>query len=121
MVDGVLCYKDRLVIPEILREGVLDGIHAAHQGVTGMAARIDETVFWPGIHTDIIKTRGSCKTCIREAPSKPAGFPTAPPIPDYPFQMVVADYFSIQGNNFLVIADRFTGWQGNLMARALST
>jgi len=25
--------------------------------------------------------------------------------------MVVADYFAIQGNNFLVIADRFTGWQ----------
>ena len=28
----------------------------------------------------------------------------------YPFQMLVADYFSLHGHNFLVIADRFTGW-----------
>jgi hypothetical protein len=48
---------------------------------------------------------------VREAPSQPAGFPTAPPSPDYPFQIVVADYFSLQGHNFLVVADRFTGWQ----------
>ena len=111
VVDGVLCYKDRLVIPETLRHTVLASIHAAHQGVTGMASRIDETVFWPGIHTDIIRTKNSCKTCLREAPSQPAGFPTAPPSPEYPFQMIVADYFSLQGHNFLVVACRFTGWQ----------
>ena len=111
VVDGVLCYKDRLVIPEVLRKDVLASVHAAHQGVTGMTARIDGCVFWPGIHTDIIRTRNSCKTCTREAPSQPAGFPTAPPSPEYPFQMIVADYFSLQGHNFLVVACRFTGWQ----------
>jgi hypothetical protein len=82
VVDGVLCYKERLVIPEVLREGVLAAIHATHQGVTGMSWRIDETVFWPGIATDIIRTRGTCMTCVREAPSQPADFPTAPPSPD---------------------------------------
>ena len=75
-----------------------------------MAGRIDETVFLPGIYPDIVKTRGSCMTCIREAPSQPAGFPVAPPSPHYPFQMLVADFFSIHGHNFLGIADRFTGW-----------
>ena len=93
-MDGVVCFKDRLVIPMALMEGVLAGIHAAHQGVTGMVGRIDETVFWPSIHTDIVRTRGGCMTCIREAPSQPAGFPIAP-----------------QANNFLVVADRFSGWQ----------
>ena len=111
VVAGVICYKDRLIIPVVLREEVLAGIHAAHQGVTGMSGRIDESIFWPGINIDIIKTRGSCKTCVREAPSKTAGFPTAPPSLDYPFQMIVADYFSLQGHNFLIVADRFTGWQ----------
>ena len=76
-----------------------------------MAGRIDVTVFWPGIHPDILRTKGSCMTCIREAPSQPAGFPVALPSPDYPFQMLVADFFSLHGHNFfLVIADRFTGW-----------
>ena len=75
-----------------------------------MAGRIDKTVFWPGINPDIIKMRGGSMTCVRLAPSQPAGFPVSPPSPDYPFQMIVEDYFSLQGQNFLVVADRFTGW-----------
>jgi hypothetical protein len=111
VVDGVLCYRDRIVVPAALQGMVLEGIHAAHQGVSGMAGKIDETVFWPGINpdNDIIKTRGSCMTCVRGAPSQPAGFPVSPPSPDYPFQMLVSEYFSLHGHNFLVIADRFTG------------
>ena len=110
VVDGVLCYRDRIVVPIALRGQVLAGIHAAHQGVSGKAGRINETVFWPGIDQDIIRTRCSCMTCIREVPSQPAGFPVAPPSPEYPLQMLVADYFSLHGHNFLVIDDRFTGW-----------
>ena len=44
-VDRVLCYRDRIVVPTALRTKVLIGIHAAHQGVSGMAGRINETVF----------------------------------------------------------------------------
>ena len=98
MVDGVLCYRDRIVVPAALRGQVLAGIHPAHQGFSGMAERIDETIFWPEINPDILRTRGSCMTCIREAPSQPAGFPVAP------------DYFSLHGHKFLVIANRFTWW-----------
>jgi hypothetical protein len=67
-----------------------------------MARRIDETVFWPGINPDIIKTRGGCSTCVSEAPSQPAGFQVYPSRPDYPFQMLVADSFSLHSHNFLV-------------------
>ena len=49
-------------------------------------------------------------TCIREAPSQPAGSPVTTPCPEYPFQMLVADYFSLHSHNFSVIADRFKGW-----------
>ena len=71
-----------------------------------MPGRIDETVFCPGIKPDILRTRGSCITCIRVAPSQPAGFPVTPLSPDYPLQMLVADYFLLHGHNILVIADR---------------
>ena len=93
VVDGVLCYRDHIVVPAALRAKILKCIHAAHQGVSSMAGRIDEMVFWPGRNPDIIKTRGGCMTCVREAPSQTAGFPVYPPSPDYPFQMLVADYF----------------------------
>ena len=65
IVDGVVCYKDRIVIPAKLRAQVLSGIHAAHQGISGMQNRVQESVFWPNIYTDIQKKRAACTTCIR--------------------------------------------------------
>ena len=110
VAEDMVCYKDRIIIPTELRPQVLETIHAAHQGVSNMMSRAEDTVFWPGINTDIIKIRGSCLTCVRDAPSQPAGMPTAPPSPSFPFQYVVGDYFSIAGNNYLVLGDRFSGW-----------
>ena len=44
--DGVVCYKDRIVVPVQLREQLLETIYAAHQGVTGMMGRVEDTVFF---------------------------------------------------------------------------
>ena len=91
VVDGVVTYKRRLVIPERLRSMVLETLHAAHQGVSGMVNRAEQSVFWPHITTDIERMRATCRTCVRNSPSQPAGKPVAPPSPSYPFQMVATD------------------------------
>jgi hypothetical protein len=110
LAEELVCYKDRIVIPVTQRQQVLETIHAAHQGVSGMISRVEDTVFWPGISTNIIRTRGGCLTCVRDAPSQPAGTPVTPPTPSFPFQFVVGDYFSLAGINYLVLGDRFSGW-----------
>ena len=75
-----------------------------------MISRVEDSVSWPWISPDIIKTRGGCLTCVRDAPSQPAGFPVAPPSSSFPFQYVVGDYFSLAGVNYLILGDRFSGW-----------
>ena len=50
---------DMIVIPRVLRDQVLTVIYAAHQGVSGIAGRIDDTVFWPRSNPDIVRTRNS--------------------------------------------------------------
>ena len=79
-----------------------------------------------GISLDIQKKRDTCLTCTRNAPSQPMTRPVAPPSPEYPFQMLVGDYFSLHGHNYLVLADRYSGWfsvyhcgKGNYDADAL--
>ena len=57
VADEVVCYKDRIVVPAQLREQLLGTIHAAQQGVTGMMGRVEDTVFWPNITNDILRTR----------------------------------------------------------------
>ena len=110
ITDRVVAYKGRIIIPTALRQQTLANIHGAHQGTTGMMARADDAVFWPGISQDIIRSRSSCITCDRIAPSNPSCPPTAPPCPDYPFQLQAGDYFAESGHTYLALVDRFSGW-----------
>ena len=48
-IDGVILYKDRIIIPPSLQEEVLASLHSAHQGVTSMISRAESSIFWPGI------------------------------------------------------------------------
>jgi hypothetical protein len=45
VAEALVCYKDRIIIPVKLRPQVLETIHAAHQGVSGIISRVEDTVF----------------------------------------------------------------------------
>lgn len=109
-IDGVILYKDRVVIPPCLRRSVLDALHSAHHGISTMAARIEASVFWPGITGAIQQLRSTCQDCDRNAPSQPNPPPTPPIIPRYPFQCICADYFHHKGSYYLIIVDRYSNW-----------
>ena len=95
--DGVILYKDRVIVPPSLRGEVLSTLHAAHQGVSMMTARAESSVFWPGISADISATRKNCEHCHRMAPSQPGAPPTPPTPVVYPFQAVCSDFFVHRG------------------------
>ena len=50
IAGGVVCFKDRAVIPTRLRQQVLETIHAAHQGVSGMISRVETQSSGIGYH-----------------------------------------------------------------------
>ena len=110
ILDRVVMYKDRIVIPQQLRPSVLETLHSAHQGTTKMIARATTSVFWPGITRDIEEMRNRCTHCNRMAPSQPAAPPTALAYPEYPFQKVCADFFTYKGKHYLVLVDRYSNW-----------
>ena len=109
-VDGVALYRNRTIIPPGLRREVLSALHAAHQGVTSMMARVEDSIFWPGITHDIISARAGCTHCDRMSPSQPNAPPVPPVSPSYPFQCICADFFHHQGHNYLVVIDRYSNW-----------
>ena len=108
--DGVILYKDRIVIPPTLRASVLQALHSAHQGVSMMVSRAEGSFFWPGMTSAIEETRARCTACNRMAPSQPNPPPTPPTRPVYPFQAICADYFSHGGHHYLVAVDRYSNW-----------
>ena len=110
VLDGVPMYGRRVIVPAGLRSEVLQCLHSGHQGTSKMNERALQAVFWPGITTDIETIRQGCDRCDTNAPSQAALPPLPLASPDYPFQMLVADYCDIKGKSWLVVADRFSGW-----------
>ena len=53
IVDDILLYDERIVIPRPMRLDILDCFHQGHQGITKCRARARTSVWWPGLSTMI--------------------------------------------------------------------
>ena len=103
-VDGVIRYKDCVIIPPSLHKHILTVLHSAHQGVTSMTARAEATVFWHHCHA-------SHQWSLQpHGPITNQCTPTPTVQPADPFQCVCADFFTYKGVNYLVIVDRYSNW-----------
>ncbi|KAG0716613.1 Transposon Tf2-9 polyprotein [Chionoecetes opilio] len=85
------------------------------------SARAQQTVFWPGIDADITSTVQTCEPCQVLQPSQQQEPLLCDDRPSRPFESVSADFFSVAGKSFLVIADRLSGWAVVVPCRADTT
>ena len=108
--ENIAMLKNRLVIPMKLRHKVLEALHSAHQGCTGMQARINDCIYWPGINRDIHRIRDNCKMCVAHAPSQPKEPIIHRPPPQYLLQMITGDYFIIANHHYMTIIDKYSSW-----------
>ena len=69
--DRIIYMDHHIVILPSLQKHVLYALHSAHQGVSGMKARENTTIYWPGMINNIHSTRYNCKHCNEIAPSQP--------------------------------------------------
>ena len=110
IADGVVMSGNRIVIPPVLRQKMLLGLHAAHQGIAAMKSRAQDSIWWPNITVDISRIRMDCIGCNQRAKSNALLPPSDPPMAEYPFQYVCSDYFHSHGKDYVVLVNRFTNW-----------
>ena len=115
VTDDLITYafdsnNERIVIPKQLRQQMIMNLHAANQGATSIFARARNLLYWPGMDRDIESYVMSCTRCREMTPSKTNEPLTLAPIPDYPFQNVVADLFEMDGQHYLAYVDRLTAF-----------
>ena len=60
VVDMVPFKGRKMLIPSKLRPSVLEGLHAANQGVTGIMANARDRFFWPGLDAAVRLLRQQC-------------------------------------------------------------
>ncbi|KAI3374046.1 hypothetical protein L3Q82_022601 [Scortum barcoo] len=65
-VNGLLVQKGRIVIPQALRQDILNRIHEGHLGIEKCKRRARESVYWPGLNKDIETLVSRCDTCQKQ-------------------------------------------------------
>ena len=110
ITQDVIMLVSHILIPKELRKCVLQALHTEHQGVSGIKARANTTVYWPALNASIRLTRYNCQRCNETSPSLLREPLILTKSPDYPYQHVTVDFFNVKGYTYLVYVDRFTAW-----------
>ena len=109
-IDSVPFKGKKMLIPKPLRPIVLEGLHAAHQGVSSMLANARERFFWPGLDAAVRLSRAQCRQCNEQAPSQHKEPPVETSPPETPFEQVAVDLCAISGFAYLIYVDVYSGW-----------
>ena len=109
LVDDLLLYNDRLVIPLRLRVDTLHRLHEGHLGITKTRGLAKSSVWWPAISTHIEDMVKRCKVCaIHKAERKEPLLPSS--TPKRPWERLGMDLFELQGETYLLVVDYFSRW-----------
>ena len=105
--QSLLLYKSRIVIPVSLQRETLSQLHEGHQGMERCRMRAQSSVWWPGISRELTDMVTYCGVCAREASLRKEPM-MASPLPDYPWQVVGSDLFTLKNTQYLLVVDYFS-------------
>ena len=109
--QGCVLWGSRIIVPEKLREEVLELLHLAHQGVVAVKALARSYVWWPRINDDIEKMTKKCGACqdSQNLPNKSKPHPWKPAT--RPWERIHVDFCGpVHGVMWLVVVDVYTKW-----------
>ena len=107
IVDNLLLYDDRIVIPQVMRLEVLDSIHQGHLGITKCCARARQAIWWPGLSVQIQQMVAKCSVCAKLLPTPHE--PLIPSsMPNRPWERVAMDLCYQDGGTYIVVVDYFS-------------
>ncbi|XP_055690611.1 uncharacterized protein K02A2.6-like isoform X3 [Lutzomyia longipalpis] len=108
--DGLLFKGDRIVVPSEERSNALKNIHAGHSGVQASLRRARESVYWPGMSSEVINMIEKCKVCEKNQKSNDKETVFMKRIPEVPFEIVASDLFEFKGKQYVLIVDSYSGY-----------
>ena len=109
--DGCVLLGCRVVVPEKLREKVLEELHVGHVGICRMKMLSRSFVWWPNIDDDVEKVCKECESCAfhQNNPNQASVHPWE--TPSRPWERLHIDFAGpYLGKMFLLLTDAFSKW-----------
>ena len=101
--DGLLFLGEKLIIPQEMRQGVLNCIHESHLGIEKCKSRATAVVYWPDMSTAIERMISKFSECLkyqRENQKEPL---LPHEVHQRPWQKLGADIFELNSKSYLLV------------------
>ena len=105
--DNLILMNNRIVIPSTMRQEILKCIHEGHMGTEKCKARARSCVYWPSMYEAIEHKVKKCPVCNKYSKGNQKEPMIPHDVPNRPWEMLGADYFSFAGKDYLLIVDYF--------------
>ena len=105
--EGLLFPGEKLIIPQEMRQDVLNCIHESHPGMEKCKSRVRAVVYWPSMSTAIERVISKCSACLtyqRENQKEPL---LPHEVPQRPWQKLGADIFELNSKSYLLVVDYY--------------
>ena len=105
LINGLLVYNGRIVVPSSQCWDILGKLHETHQGLHKCRHNTQTAVWWPGLSTDLKNLIYTCRVCHEHRPSQRSEALRPTPLPEHLWQQLGANLCSFQGKDYLVVVD----------------
>ena len=99
----------RIIVPQSCRKDILSLLHRPHIGQVGTKKTAQQLYYWPSINNDIKLLCETCEPCRQNLQSREKE-PLVQTRAEYPLQMLSTDLYSVAGHDYLISADRYSGF-----------
>ncbi|XP_015280720.1 PREDICTED: uncharacterized protein K02A2.6-like [Gekko japonicus] len=108
---GCVLWGNRVVVPDTLRQQVLQSLHEGHPGIVQMKALARGYVWWPKMDAAIEEWVQVCNQCQQSRPDPPTAPPQKWESTGKPWSRLHIDFAGpVQGQMFLIIVDAWSKW-----------
>jgi len=90
-----------------LSQDILKKLHTGHQGIVKCRERARQSVWWPGLSTQLLQMIKDCRVCCKEH-TQPAEPLITSELPELPFQKVETDLFEWEKRSYLLVVDYYS-------------
>ena len=108
--DGILLKEHRIIVPQSLRDRVIQLAHQGHQGMTKTKLLLRTEVWFPQMDDKTEQMIKECIPCQATTPQVQRSPLKMTPLPDYPWQKVSVDFCGPfqSGHYILLVMDDYS-------------
>ncbi|XP_028415703.1 uncharacterized protein K02A2.6-like [Dendronephthya gigantea] len=103
--EGLLLKGQRIIIPASLRPTMKEIIHQGHNGIARCKSRARQSIYWPGMNSEIDDLVSSCPHCLTHRNQQQKETLIQHNVPEVPWTKVASDLFTLYGHNYVIITD----------------